>query len=346
MILVAASVGEWLEDGMTQAAPEGDRSGATGHAPSEDFTLDEAWRLGSAASAALDQLDRPGPVDEAYDHYLLQLRELDVELHHGRIASDELSQRRHAIVAELRDAILHTQSGTYPSRINDLLRELDPVTWPETLFVPIGSAPPGVPARHRYALPWTSADLPNLVQMKSASVDNGRLHVVNLTDPAADTGKGFAQAGLGILVRPKKPLSRLTFRPEVTYTFRHIIDTPSVPGMVPWSRAWNRGQLRLVAQRVNPLTGAFETDVQRSVPLWSDAASLGSAMFSDAGSGSYPGVDPGLSVIGTGGDTFALWIIATVFVAKEDHYRSNRTVCQANLDCAVPAIWLEEAPLT
>ena len=27
-----------------------------------------------------------------------------------------------------------------------------------------------------------------------------------------------------------------------------------------------------------------------------------------------------------------LWFIAAVFVGKEDHYRTNRTICQANLD--------------
>jgi hypothetical protein len=31
-----------------------------------------------------------------------------------------------------------------------------------------------------------------------------------------------------------------------------------------------------------------------------------------------------------------------VFVAKEDHYRS---MCQASLDRAVPAIWVDETPL-
>jgi hypothetical protein len=256
-----------------------------------------------------------------------------------------MSHRRTAIVADLRDAVAHTQNAPYPSRIQDLWRDLNPVRWLDNLYVPAGSASSAVAAGHQYSLQWTSAELPNLVQMKSASVETGRLHVVNLTDSATDNGTGDAQAGLGVLVRPKYTVSRLIFRPEATYTFRHIIDTPSVPGTVPWSRAWNRGQLRLVAQRVNQFTGAFETDVQRSIPLWSDAASVGSAMFRDTGSGCYPGADPGLSVIAASGDTVALWVIATVFVSKEDHYRANRTVCQANLDCAISGIWVDEMPL-
>ena len=183
------------------------------------------------------------------------------------------------------------------------------------------------------------------MQMKSASAESGRLHVVNLTDWTAHTASGYAQAGIGVLVKPASRLCRLTFRPDASYTFRHMIDTPSVPGTVPWSRACNRGSLRLVAQRINPVTGAFETDVQRSVPLWSDSAATGSTLFSDSGTGTYPGTDPGLTVLGGRGDTFALWFIAGVFVAKEDHYRTNRTICQANLDCAVPAMWIEETPL-
>jgi len=193
---------------------------------------------------------------------------------------------------------------------------------------------------------WTSAELPDLVQMKSASAETGRLHLMNLTDWTAHTASGYAQAGIGILVRPSHKLCRLTFRADASYTFRHMIDTPSVPGTVPWSRACNRGTLRLVAQRVNPVTGAFETDLQRSVPLWADSAATGSTLFADGGHGTYPGADPGLSVLGGSADTFALWFIASVFVGKEDHYRTNRTICQANLDCAVPAMWVEQTPLS
>jgi hypothetical protein len=332
---------------MTQSAAERGGRGDTSQRETviEEPSLDETWRLGAAAAAALDQIDRPTPVDEAYDHYLAQLRELDVDLHYGRIGPDEVSHRRTAIVAELHDAVVHTRNAPYPSRVQDIWRDLNPVRWLENLYVPAGSASSSVAIGHQYSLRWTSSDLPHLVQMKSASIETGRLHVVNLTDPASDTCTGCAQAGLGVLVRPKHTVSRLIFRPEVSYTFRHIIDTPPVPGTVPWSRAWNRGQLRLVAQRVSRLTGTFETDIQRSIPLWSDAASVGSAMFPDAGSGSYPGNDAGLSVIAASGDTVALWVIATVFVAKEDHYRVNRTVCQANLDCAVSSIWVDDLPL-
>lgn len=300
-------------------------------------------QLGAASAAALDQLDRPTRADEAYDHYLHQLHALDNEVREGRLTMEDLPVRRTAILAELRDAVLHTQPDPVLSRVGDLWRGLDMAL--DSLYVPGGAASSAIPVDHRYALQWTSAELPNLVQMKSASAESGRLHVVNLTDWTAHTASGYAQAGIGVLVKPTSRLCRLTFRPDASYTFRHMIDTPSVPGTVPWSRACNRGSLRLVAQRINPVTGAFETDVQRSVPLWADSAATGSTLFSDSGTGTYPGTDPGLTVLGGRGDTFALWFIAGVFVAKEDHYRTNRTICQANLDCAVPAMWIEETPL-
>ncbi|GEM_PF-4163515 len=325
---------------MTQTAGPG--------RPATQTLTTDAWGMGAAAAAALDQLDRPTPVDEAYDHYLLQLRSLDVEVRLGRRSAEEAYHRRTAILAELRDAVLHTQPDPVLARMADLWRGLGGPAldeWLADLRLPAGTAPSVVPVNHQYALQWTSADLPDLVQMKSASAQTGRLHVLNVTDLTVAQAGGAAQSGIGVLVRPKYPLSRLTFRPEATYTFRHLIDTPSVPGTVPWSRAANRGQLRLVAQRVNPTTGAFEADAQRCVPLWSDTATSGSTLFSDNGCGAYPAGDPGLTILGASGDTFAFWLIASVFVAKEDHYRSNRTVCQANLDCAVPAIWVEETPL-
>jgi hypothetical protein len=317
-----------------------------GPEPQARTDTDQTWRLGTAAAAALDQLDRATAADEAYDHYLERLHALDAAVREGTLSPEDLAERRTGIVDELRDAVLHTQPDPVLTRIGDLWRGLDRTTWIDSLYVPSGAAGAAVPIDHRYALHWTSTDLPHLVQMKSASAETGRLHVVNLTDWTAHTASGYAQAAIGVLVRPAQELSRLTFRPEATYTFRHMIDTPSVPGTVPWSRACNRGQLRLVAQRVNPITGAFTTDVQRCLPLWSDSATSGSTLFADSGAGTYPGGDSGLSVIASRADTFAMWFIATVFVGKEDHYRTNRTICQANLDCAVPAIWIEETPIS
>src|SRR2546423_7134532 len=302
---------------------------------------EDSLRMGAAA--ALDQIDRPTAADEAYDHYLQQLHELDTEVRDGRLTEEDLPVRRATILGELRDAVLHTQPDPVLTRLADMWRALDRPY--ESLFVPSGSASQSITADQRYALQWTSADLPHLVQMKTASAETGRMHVVNLTDWTAHTAGGHAQAAIGVLVQPRHALSRLTFRPEATFTYRHLIDTPSVPGTVPWSRACNRGQFRLVAQRVNPVTGAFQTDVQRTLPLWSDSATSGSTLFADSGTGTYPGGDAGLTVIGGADDTFALWFVASVFVGKEDHYRTNRTVCQANLDCGVPAIWVTEAPM-
>src|SRR5690349_238303 len=127
--------------------------------------------LGTAASAALDQLDRPTRADEAYDHYLFQLHELDTDVREGRLTIDDLPARRTAILSELRDAVLHTQPDPVLTRVGDLWRGLDLSL--DSLFVPGGSASAAVPADNRYALQWTSAELPDLVQMKSASAETG-----------------------------------------------------------------------------------------------------------------------------------------------------------------------------
>jgi len=109
--------------------------------------------IGAAASAALDQLDRPSRADEAYDHYLHQLHLLDTEVREGGLTIDDLPARRSAILAELRDAVLHTQPDPVLTRVGDLWRELG-VTL-DSLYVPGGSASASVPLDNRYAMQWT-----------------------------------------------------------------------------------------------------------------------------------------------------------------------------------------------
>ena len=82
-------------------------------------------QLGAAASAALDQIDRPTRADEAYDHYLHQLHMLDGEVREGRLTMEDMPARRTAILAEMRDAVLHTQPDPVLSRLGDLWRGLD-----------------------------------------------------------------------------------------------------------------------------------------------------------------------------------------------------------------------------
>lgn len=334
---------------MTQA-PADRRQASTKPAATVDTTQlsadsvltdDDMWRYGTAAAAALDQLDRPTIVEEEYDRHLNLLTELEREARSGRVPKDELIARRAAVLDHLRDSVSHLKPGPQTARITDLWRDVDA---PLGLYVPSALAPTNVPIEHRYAVHWASPDLPGLAQVKSASTETGALHVVNLTLPARGAASGYAQAGVGILVRPSHAVSRLTFRPEANFHFRHIIDTPRVRSYVPWSTAVNKGQVRLVAQRVNG--NSFETYAEHTVPLWNDSVGTGSQLWQDSGGGSYPGTDSGLQFIGNSGDLFALWFIASTYCAKNDQDPTAYAICQANLDCEVPSMWVEESPLT
>jgi hypothetical protein len=310
------------------------------------MTDDDVWRLGAAATAALDQLDRPTVVEEGCDRHLGLLAELEREGRAGRVPKEELVARRAALLDHLRESVQHLAPGPQLARLSELWHDADIAHWMTGLYVPSGLAPASAPMDHRFAVHWASPDLTGMAQVKTAAIESGAIHVVNLTLPARGAAAGYAQAGVGVLVRPTHAISRLTFRPEATFHFRHIIDTPRVRSYVPWSTAVNKGQVRLVAQRINPVTGAFETYAQHAVPLWNDSVGVGSQLWQDSGGGSYPGADPGLQFIGTSADLFALWFIASAYCAKSDQDPTGYTICQANVDCEVPSMWVEEAPLT
>lgn len=337
---------------MTQA-PAGRRT--TTEAPAADtskltadsvLTGNDVWRLGTAAAAALDQLDRPTAAEDEYDRHLGMLTELEREGRAGRVPRDELVARRAALLDHLRNTVEHLGPGPQLARMSQLWQDADLSHWLGGMYVPSALAPDNAPVDHRYAVHWSSPDLPGMAQIKSASTETGAMHVVNVTLPARGEAGGYAQAGVGILMRPTHALSRLTFRPEATYHYRHIIDTPRVRSYVPWSTAVNKGQVRLVAQRINPTTGSFETYAQHSVPLWNDSVGVGSQLWQDGGAGSFPGGEHGLDFIGTSGDLFALWFIASAYCAKNDQDPTAYTICQANIDCEVSSMWVDESPLT
>src|SRR5206468_11012150 len=101
-------------------------------------TAEETWQMGAAAAAALDQLDRATAADEAYDHYLDRLHALDTDIREDRLSPEQLPARRADILAELRDAVLHTQPDPALTRIGDLWRGMDTGHWLDALYVPSG----------------------------------------------------------------------------------------------------------------------------------------------------------------------------------------------------------------
>jgi hypothetical protein len=53
-------------------------------------------------------------------------------------------------------------------------------------------------------------------------------------------------------------------------------------------------------------------------------------------------------VIGSSADTFALWIVATIHVTKQDHdpRPTNRTLCFGSFGFDIPVMWAEQDKLS
>ncbi|HWB73036.1 MAG TPA: hypothetical protein VG452_12550 [Egibacteraceae bacterium] len=294
-------------------------------------------------AAALDRLDEP---DETYQRYLSDLHRIEREAIDGRLQPAERERRREETLSALGQHVMDRHPSPHARLFAGI--DLEPELFPKDLYIPSDARPSWVPREQRYSLEWTSADAPGLAQSKWASAATGRLHVINLVPSNTSAAGGHAQAAVGIEVRPKHQLSRLTLRPELSYTWGYHLDTPVVGSNVPWSRVWTHGQLRLVAQRQDPVDGTFETYLQRRIGLWSRSMTEGSQMSRVSESGPYPSSDPGLIFIGSSGSNFALWVIATAYVSKDDRDPDpkNRSVCQANLDVEVPVMSVEEVSLT
>ena len=51
------------------------------------------------------------------------------------------------------------------------------------------------------------------------------------------------------------------------------------------------------------------------------------------------------ALVATGGDLYALWLVAAAYCAKNDQDPTAYSICQANLDCEVTSMWVDEVPL-
>jgi hypothetical protein len=119
--------------------------------------------------------------------------------------------------------------------------------------------------RRRYQVEWVSPDPeflkgfgPQLIQVRIASKADGYVGVANAIPPwtTLTGGSGYAQAGIGIVYKPRHALSRVTFVPEAQIRYEWIIDTAQT---TPTPRMRNAGWLQLFAQRLNPVTGLWES---------------------------------------------------------------------------------------
>jgi len=287
----------------------------------------------------LDGLDL---VDEVYEGLWARLEQIEREATDGQIDPTAAMQRRSEAFQDLGQHVMGL-----PGSFLQPVGEIEPELFPSGLFLPAEAPPSWVTADRRYGLEWIGPDVPGLGQSKAASAASGRMHVVNLVRSDVTTAGGWAQAAVGIRVRPTYALSRLTLRPELSYTWRYLMDTPIVASTVPYSQTRTRGRLRLIAQQENLASGAFETYVQRSVDLWEQWHSGSSARFEDSASGSFPGGDPGLSFIGSSATNFALWLVSEAFVSRTDFDPdpARRSICHATLDVEMPMMWLDEVKL-
>lgn len=242
---------------------------------------------------------------------------------------------------------------THETGVKHIVKEIHARRLPK-VYVP--DAPGSTaPAANRYGLEWISPDPevtrgigPVLNQFRDASKTVGYIGVANAV-PATSTlsgARGYAQAAIGIVYRPRSALSRVTVVPEAQYRYEWIVKTNHVPGS-PTPRMRNTGWLRLIAQRLDPVSGAWELYVQRNVLLWHTGAGNwgGPAPFSvnDAGGGAdtYPGKDPGLQLIATKADTLILWFMVETYVESD-----QGPDCLNKLEASVPLIWVWDTSLT
>ncbi|MBC8647484.1 MAG: hypothetical protein H7X85_09995, partial [Thermoanaerobaculia bacterium] len=117
---------------------------------------------------------------------------------------------------------------THETRVTDIVTEIEARRLPKVYVpdAPGSSAPPG----YRYGLEWISPDPevtrgigPVLNQFRDASKTVGYIGVANaIPGTASSTSgsrRGYAQAALGIVYRPRSVLSRVTFVPEAQYRY-------------------------------------------------------------------------------------------------------------------------------
>jgi len=320
------------------------RSGPIEPGAVEDLSPGDVERLRDSAVAGLAEEGPQTRMEETLGQALGELEALEREVASGRMEIGDYETRRTALLGGVSQSLMDLKLSHYTVSLAKAA-ELGAIDVILSMYLPTsaqGAAPP-----YTYSLYWNANPAPGILQTQIASIETGHLFVAGQTDRTVLSADGYAESGLGILVKPRHALTRIRFTPVVNFSFAHVIDTPIVPDDVDWSRASNQGKIRLIAQRLNPVTGRFESYLPKSLPQWSQSSSIGSGRYQDRGTGSYPGSDPGLLVIGSSADIFALWIVASIQVSKEDHdpNPANRTLCYGWFGFDIPVMWAEQEKL-
>ncbi len=284
--------------------------------------------------------DRPPLVDPEYAPLLAELAEPDERAARGDIAIGDLLDRQAAIFRGLRGSVL-LKSPAYRSYARSVGERSAAAGFFLGAYLPFDI--PG-PVERRYRLTFTGPDTPGFGQVKVAAKDSGKLYALNGFPPVGGSASGAAEAAIGILVRPAHAISRLTFTPYVSYAFGHRADVPTGQGKVNF--ATSAGELDLVVDRINPVTGAGEPFLRKSFPVWQKYTGTGAGYGWVHGHGQFPGANLGLQVIAGSGDLLAMWVVVRVSLSKQDFDPHFFTTGQAYLDCDIPFMWVDEVSLT
>jgi hypothetical protein len=284
--------------------------------------------------------DCPEVVDPDQVPLLDELAELDRQAACGEITLDELVHRQSAVFDRLPGSLL-MKSPRYRTYVTAIAERSKAVQFLLDAYLPADI--PG-PLERRYRLSFAAPQPPGFGQVTVASKETGKLYALGGFQPQPGFASGRAEAAIGILVRPTHPISRLTFEPAVSYAWGHRADVPTASGKVNW--ATSRGELVFTVDRINPVTGAGEPYLHKSLELWQKYTGTGTGYGWIRGHGQYPGPNVGLQVIAGSGDLLAMWVTIRIDLAKQDYDPTFFTTGQAYVDCDIPFMWVTEVPLT
>jgi hypothetical protein len=128
------------------------------------------------------------------------------------------------------------------------------LNWPPGLYIPAGANPADYwgtavpPAENRYALAWT-----NGIGFATASIADGSLHAVASSPTVQGAINGKAEAGVGVVYRPKHKLVRLRIEPDLNFTGLFQWDVLADPVVLIRSRVV--GSVLVGAFQFNPVAG-------------------------------------------------------------------------------------------
>jgi hypothetical protein len=163
-------------------------------------------------------------MEETIGRARAELERLEQEVAAGRVEIGDYESRRTALLHGLGQSLMDLKVSHYASALGRAAAQgvLDVLL---SMYLP--SSAPGVTPDHTYSLSWTDPQVPGILQTQGASTATGRLYAVAQTDRNALVAAGFAQAALGILVKPRHALTRIRFTPEVNFNYGHAIPNPA-----------------------------------------------------------------------------------------------------------------------